>query len=108
MEKRLNQCAQSECWVELSGDVAVAGVDAGDAAASFGCKIEYRTDDTAPWTDAGTESNTLRASVNDLTDSFYTVQLRITLDDDTGNDEDIRVAADLRGDAISVIYTIEE
>ena len=56
----------------------------------------------AGWTDAGTDSNTLRASVNDLTDSFYTVQLRITLDDDTGNDEDIRI------DAISVIYTIEE
>jgi len=34
--------------------------------------------------------------------------LRITLDDDTGNAADIRGAADVRGDAISVLYTIEE
>ena len=72
-----------------------------DAAAGFGCKIEYRTDDTAAWTDAGTDSNTRRAVVSDLSDHFYALQLKLTLDDDTGNDEDIRI------EALSVIYTID-
>lgn len=71
------------------------------AAASFGTKIEYRTDDTAGWTNAGTDSNTQRALADALTDSFYALQLKITLDDDTGNSEDIRI------EDLSVIYSVD-
>ena len=73
-----------------------------DAATSFGCKVEYRVNDTAAWTSGGTDSNTQRAEVSDLGVSFYTLQVKVTLDDDTGSNEDIRI------DALSVIYSIGE
>jgi hypothetical protein len=72
-----------------------------DAAASFGCTIEYRADDTAAWTDAGTDTNTRRAVAAGLGDLFYTLQLQITLDDDSGNDEDVRI------EALSVTYSVD-
>jgi hypothetical protein len=72
-----------------------------EAVASFGCKIEYRTDDTAACTDAGTDTNTRRAVASGLSDTFYMLQLRITLDDDTGNNEDVRI------DALSVLYSVD-
>ena len=52
-------------------------------------------------TDAGTDSNTQRAVAGSLSDLFYTLQLKITLDDDTGNSEDIRI------ESISIIYSID-
>ena len=64
------------------------------------CRIGSN-DDTAAWTSGGTDTNTRRALVQSLTDTFYTLQLRITLDDDTGNSEDIRI------DSISVIYSVD-
>ena len=71
------------------------------AAADFDVIIKYRTDDTAGWTTAVTSDDTRRVTV-DITTAvrFYTLQLRIDLDDDTGNDEDFRI------EAVSVVYSI--
>ncbi len=69
--------------------------------ASFACKIEYRVNDTAAWTTGGTSTNTQRAIVDSLSTSFYALQLKITLDDDSGNNEDIRI------EGLSVIYSVD-
>jgi hypothetical protein len=72
------------------------------AADGFKCILKYRTDDSSTWTTALTQNNSRRASVGDLGITFYTLQLRIELDDDTGNNEDIG----LQG--LSVIYTVDD
>lgn len=73
------------------------------AAADFDVIIKYRTDDTTAWTTAVTSDDTRRATVDiDTAVTFYTIQLRIDLDDDTGNDEDIRISA------VSVVYSVSD
>ena len=74
-----------------------------DEATGFKIVIKYRTDDTTSWTTATTANGTRHATI-DITapNTFYTIQLKIELDDDTGNNEDIRI------DALSVIYSIDE
>ena len=63
--------------------------------------LKYRTDDTTGWTTASTANNTRIATVGALGVSFYTLQVRVDLDDDSGNDNDIRL------ESLSVIYTRE-
>jgi hypothetical protein len=72
------------------------------AAADFDVIIKYRTDDNASWTTAKTQDSTQIVSVGSLGVDFYTLQVRIELDDDTGNNEDIAI------EALSVIYTQPE
>ena len=45
-------------------------------------------------------NNATRACRDTLSDSFYTLKLKITINDDTGNNQDVNI------DALSVIYTI--
>jgi len=73
-----------------------------DNASDFKVIIKYRTNDATSWTTATTANNTRRATIGDLGVAFYTLQLHIELDDDTGNDENINIQA------VSVIYTIDE
>jgi len=71
------------------------------AATDFKIVIKYRTDDTSSWTTTATANNTRRALADNLSTHFYTLQLRIELDDDTGaGNQDIRILA------VSVIYSI--
>ena len=72
-------------------------------ATDFKVIIKYRTDDTAGWTTLVTGNGEGRVSADITTPTtFYQLQLRIDLDDDTGNDEYIRI------EAISVTYTVDE
>ena len=70
------------------------------AASNFKPTIKYRVDDTTSWTTATTGNNSRRVSVGGLGVDFYTLQVQVLLDDDTGNDEDIRI------EAISVLYSV--
>jgi hypothetical protein len=71
------------------------------AATDFKVVIKYRTDDNTTWTTATTGNNTRRAVASDIATHFYTLQLRIELDDDTGaGNQDIRILA------VSVTYSI--
>lgn len=73
------------------------------AVADFKVPVRYRIDDTAAWTLATTGNNTQRVAIDITTAvTFYTLQLKIELDDDTGGDEDIRVGA------VSVVYSISD
>ena len=73
------------------------------AAVDFDVIIKYRTDDTAAWTTAVTSDDTTRVTVDITTAvTFYTLQVRVDLDDDTGNDEDIRIGA------VSVLYSVPD
>ena len=71
------------------------------AASDFKVPIKYRTDDNTSWTTAATANNTRRATATAIAQPFYTLQLRIDLDDDTGANQDIRI------EAISVLYSID-
>lgn len=72
------------------------------AATDFKVVIKYRIDDATSWTTATTGNNTRRAVASDIATHFYTLQLRIELDDDTGvGDQDIRILA------VSALYSIE-
>jgi hypothetical protein len=73
------------------------------AAASFSVILKYRADGASSWTTADTLTNTQRAAVDLYASAveFYTLQLRVDLDDNTGNDEDIAIAA------VSVTYSID-
>lgn len=71
-----------------------------DKAASFQTVVKYRKEDEASWTSIDTQANTTLFSKGDLGIHFYLIQFQITLDDNTGNDEDIRV------DSLSLIYTL--
>lgn len=62
-------------------------------ASDFKILLKYRTDDNTDWTTATTGNNTRRAHIANLGIEFYQLQLRVDLDDDTGNDEDIRITA---------------
>ncbi len=73
------------------------------AADDFLVPVSYRIDDTAAWTLAVTGEDTQRVSVDiETAVTFYTVQLKVALDDDTGNDEDIKIAA------VSIVYSIPD
>jgi hypothetical protein len=72
------------------------------AATDFKIVIKYRTDNATNWTTATTGNNTQRAIASDIAAHFYTLQLRIELDDDTvAGDQDIRILA------VSALYSIE-
>jgi hypothetical protein len=72
------------------------------AVSSFDVRIKYRTDDTTDWTTLIGEDNTRTITSGGIGVDFYTLQVRIELDDDTGNHEDIAI------EAISIIYTEPE
>lgn len=69
----------------------------------FKIVIKYRVNDATSWTTASTANGTRRANISDLGVSFYTLQLRIDLDDNTTNGRE-----DNRIEAISVRYTEAE
>ena len=70
-------------------------------AASSNIVIKYRTDDTAGWTTAATEVNTLRAVASGIAVEYYQLQLRIELDDNSGANTDYRI------EAVSVLYSVD-
>lgn len=75
------------------------------AASSFKVLLKYRLDDNAGWTTAVTADNTRRpvyTFAGPLAPSFHVMQLRLDIDDDTGNNEDFRLQA------LSIVYTIAE
>lgn len=73
----------------------------GDAT-DFKIPVKYRVNDGTTWVPATTGNDTRRVSV-DLAVEFYTLQIRVDLDDDTaGGGEDIRV------EAVSVLYSMED
>lgn len=63
------------------------------ATTDFKTVIKYRTDDSTDWTTATTSNGTRIARATALGVSFYTLQLRIDLDDDSGLNCDHRIAA---------------
>jgi hypothetical protein len=69
------------------------------AAANYSTIIKYRTDDNTSYTTAATQTNTRRAVADAIGAEFYTLQIRIDLDDDTGLNQDIRI------DGLSVLYS---
>lgn len=72
------------------------------AETDFKVVIKYRTDNATAWTTATTGNNTQRAIASNIGAHFYTLQLRIELDDDTvAGDQDIRILA------VSTLYSIE-
>ena len=71
-----------------------------DKAASFQTVVKYRKNDETSWTTIDTQANTTMFTKSDLGIHYYKIQFQITLDDNTGNNEDIRI------DAISAIYTL--
>ena len=71
------------------------------AVADFDVIIKYRTEENTSWTTALTEAASRLVTIGDLGVSFHALQIRVDLDDDTGNDCDYRI------NAISVTYTID-
>ena len=61
-----------------------------DAVADFYTKIEYRTE-SGSWTQAANTANARHIVATDLGVDFYLLQIRVTLDDNTGNDEEIEL-----------------
>jgi hypothetical protein len=72
-----------------------------DLATDFKVIIKYRKDDETAWTTATTANGNRRPSV-DVSTTFYNLQVRVELDDDTGNNEDIRLQA------ISILYRMAD
>lgn len=68
--------------------------------ASFQVLIKYRVNDNTAWTTAVTTANSRRITV-DLAVAFYTLQIRVDIDDNSGNNADYRIAA------ISALYTVD-
>jgi hypothetical protein len=64
-----------------------------DAAASFNVIIKYRTDDNTSWTTAVTTANSRIIRATALGVNFYTLQIRVDLDDDSGGNKDYRITA---------------
>jgi hypothetical protein len=71
------------------------------AATDFKVLIKYRVNDTAAWTTAVTGNNTHRVTAANLGVEFYRLQIRVDVDDDSGNDIDGAI------EAVSVRYTID-
>jgi len=71
-----------------------------DKATSFTIRPYYRLNPGDSWTALTTATNDHLATDTDLGISFYTIQFKVTLDDDTGNNEDIRI------ESISAIYAM--
>lgn len=71
-------------------------------ASSFLVPVYYRVNDNTSWTLATTGDNTKRVEADNIKVPFYTLQLKILLDDDTGSDEDIRI------EAVSILYSVSD
>jgi hypothetical protein len=71
-----------------------------DHASGFKPTIYYRADNASSWTSAGVWDDSQRMSIGSLGVDFYTLQLKILLDDDTGSNEDVRL------EALSVLYSV--
>ncbi len=69
-------------------------------AASFQTTVKYRKEDETSWTSIDTQANTTMFAKADLGIPFTKIQFQVTLDDNTGNNEDIRI------DSISAIYSM--
>ena len=69
--------------------------------ASFQSVIKYRVNDASSWTTAVTTANSQRIVTADLTVTFYTLQIRVDIDDNTANNLDHRIGA------ISALYSVD-
>lgn len=69
------------------------------AATDFKVGVRYRVDEATSWTGVVTGNNLRRVTI-DLAVEFYTVQFKVELDDDTGNDEDIAI------ESVSCLYVV--
>ena len=56
--------------------------------ADFNVKLEYRTE-SGSWTQAANTANARHVLATDLDVDFYLLQIRVTLDDDTGANQDV-------------------
>jgi len=67
-------------------------------------EIYYRVNGASDWTTATTTANVTRANTENLKTSFFTLQVRVIIDDNnaSGSKQDIRI------DALSVRYSIAE
>lgn len=70
--------------------------------ASFNVVLKYRTDDSDTWTTAVTTANTRRITADPIGVHFYTVQLRIEFDDNSGLNLDYSL------DDLSVMVSVDE
>ena len=59
----------------------------------FKVLVRYRKDDESSWTVATTGNNTQTVIIGGLDVDFYKLQVRVTLTDDTGYNQDIRISA---------------
>ena len=57
-----------------------------EAGSGFKVVVKYRVNDVSSWTTATTGNNTRRVTIDDLGVSFYTLEVRVDLDDDTGSE----------------------
>jgi hypothetical protein len=58
----------------------------------FFVKLYYKIDDAQSWTQAGTsQEETIRPTAEDLDQEFYLLQVKVEIDDDTGDNEDIAI-----------------
>ena len=73
-----------------------------DKIADFQVVVKYRIQDETSWTTLDTQANTTLFSKADLGIHYYLIQFQITLDDNTGANQDIRI------DAISAIYSLSD
>jgi len=62
-----------------------------EATADFKVVVKYRVNDATSWTTATTGNNTKRVTTDDMGVSFYTLEIRIDLDDDSGKDVAVRI-----------------
>ena len=72
-----------------------------DSLASFQAIVKYRVNDATSWTSAKTTAASRRIVTADLNTSFYNLQIRAEIDDNTGNNKDYRIAA------LSALYTVD-
>jgi hypothetical protein len=66
----------------------------------FDVIVKYMADDASTWTTAVTADGSKRISAGDLAQDFYTLRVRVDLDDDTGNNRDIQILS------VSILYSI--
>lgn len=75
----------------------LSGADAG-----FSVTLQYRTDDTSAWTTATRASGTRRVQADPSSTYFYTLQVRVALEDTRGADLDYAL------DELAITYTVDE
>jgi len=70
-------------------------------ASSFNVKLKYRVDGDTSWTQVANTGNAVRVAADLAGVSFYRLQVRVELDDDTGANKDYAI------ESISVVYSVD-